>query len=250
MNTIKNSIVAILILFAAVVQAQDVDEIISNYFENTGGYEAWGELKGIKIMAKVNQGGMEIPLEIVQMADGRQYTKVNVQGNELKQQVFDGETVWSTNFQTGKAEKADDETIANMKLQANDFPDAFYNYKEKGYEVELVGTETIEGTEAFKIKLTKEPIMVDGEETEDVSYYFFDKEAFIPIAQESAIPSGPAKGSIQQITMSDYQEVEGLYFPFAMTQGVKDGASQPIEIESIEVNPNIDEGEFDFPESE
>jgi outer membrane lipoprotein-sorting protein len=49
--------------------------------------------------------------------------------------------------------------------------------------------------------------------------------------------------------MSDYQEVEGLYFPFSMTQGVKDQPGQPITIESIELNPSINDSEFNFPES-
>ena len=60
---------------------------------------------------------------------------------------------------------------------------------------------------------------------------------------------GPGKGMISEVKMSDYQEVEGLYFPFSMTQGVKDQPGQPITIESIELNPSIDDSEFNFPES-
>ena len=44
------------------VTSQTADEIIANYFENTGGIENWAKLEGIKMSAKVNQGGMEIPL--------------------------------------------------------------------------------------------------------------------------------------------------------------------------------------------
>ena len=50
-----------------------------------------------------------------------------------------------------------------MKLESKDFPDAFFNYKEKGYTIELLGKEDLEGTETFKIKLTKTPMTVDGE---------------------------------------------------------------------------------------
>ena len=31
------------------------------------------------------------------------------------------------------------------------------NYKEKGFSVELMGTETVDGSDAFKVKLTKKP---------------------------------------------------------------------------------------------
>lgn len=247
MRTIRALLLACITVFAFNAYAQDADEIIANYFENTGGLENWENLEGMKIVAKVSQGGMEIPLEIVQMTGGKQYTKVMFQGQEIMQGVFDGEVMWSTNFQTMKAEKSDAETTEMMKLNANDFPSEFIDYKEKGYTLELLGTESFEGTETYKLKLTKEPVTIDGEEVEDVAYYYFDTEAFVPIAQESEVKMGPQKGVISQIKMSDYQEVDGLYVPFSMTQGVKDGPSQPIMIESIELNPEIDDSIFAFP---
>jgi hypothetical protein len=71
---------------------------------------------------------------------------------------------------------------------------------------------------------------------------------FVPIAVQSEIKAGQGKGMTSEITMSDYQEVEGIYFAFAMTQGVKDGPSSPLTIESIELNPTVEEGSFAFPE--
>ena len=230
------------------VNSQTVDEIITNYFENTGGMENWGKLEGIQMSAKVNQGGMEIPLEITQLKNGNQMTVINFQGLELKQGVFDGEVLWNTNFQTQKAEKSDQESTDNMKLEAKDFPDAFFNYKEKGYTVELLGKEDLEGTETFKIKLTKKPMTVDGKEVENSSVYFFDAENFVPIVIHSEIRMGPNKGMTSEIKLSDYQEVDGLYFPFSMVQGIKDDIGQPITMEKIELNPTLDASAFKFPE--
>ena len=232
--------------------AQDVtlDEILDGFFENTGGMESWENLMGIRMIAKLNQEGIEIPLEVVNLADGKKYTKFNFQGNDFMQDVYDGETLWNTNFQTLKAEKANTEETANEKLDANDFPDPFLNYKEKNYQAELLGTETIGGAETYKVKLTKEPIMVDGQEVEDVTYYYFETESFVVLAQDSEVKSGPQAGLVQRVTMSDYQEVDGLYFPFSITQSTKGGPSQPIMIESIEVNPEIDDTVFAFPEAD
>lgn len=229
-------------------QAQSVDEILENYFENTGGMDAWKSLEGVKMSATVNQQGMEIPLEIIQLKDGRQATTISFQGQEIKQGVYDGEVLWSTNFMTMKAEKSDAEATANFKLTTNDFPDSFVDYKEKGYTAELVGTEEFDGAEAFKIKLVKEPVTVDGNQEEDVSYYFFDTENFVPIGMQSEIRSGQAKGMTSEVKFSDYQEVEGLYFAFSMTQGLKDGQSSPITFTSIEINPEVDDALFAFPE--
>ncbi len=240
-------LVIVLLASGSLLHAQGVDEIIDNYFENTGGMEAWKNLNGIKIYAKVNQGGIEIPLEIVQLRDGRQYTKITIQGQEIKQGVFDGTSLWNTNFQTMKAEKADEESTSNAKLDANDFPESFFDYKSKGYKAELVGKESFDGAETFKLKLTKEPRTIDGNKVEDVIYYFFEVESFVPIGQETEIKEGPAKGQISQIKMSDYKEVAGLYFPYSMVQGIKGGQSQPIIIDKIEINPAVTEADFKFP---
>ena len=53
---------------------------------------------------------------------------------------------------------------------------------------------------------------------------------------------------MSEATMSDYDEVDGLYFPFSMTQGVKGQPGAPISISKIELNPTVDEKEFSFPE--
>lgn len=247
MKNVRLTIIAFLLGLATIANAQNVDDILNSYFENTGGIDAWKNLKGLKIHAKVNQGGIEIPLEIVQMKDGRQYTKISIQGQEIKQGVFDGTNLWNTNFQTMKAEKADEESTANAKLDANDFPDSFFDYKKKGYKVDLAGKETFDGAETYKLKLTREPRTVDGVSVEDVLYFFFEVESSVPIGQESEIKEGPAKGQMSQIKMSDYKEVAGLYFPYSMTQGIKGGPSQPIIIEKIEVNPAVSDADFKFP---
>ena len=241
-------LVMIVSLMTISLNAQSVEEIIGNYLENTGGAENWENVKGIRMNASINQMGMEIPIEMVQLKD-KMYTKISIQGQEIKQGVFDGETLWSTNFMSMKAEKNDQEDVDNIKNELAEFPDPFLNYKDKGFTVELMGTETVEGSDVFKIKLTKKPMVVDGEEVPNVSIYYFDSENFVPIMVHEEVMSGPGKGMIMESKMSDYQEVEGLYFPFSMTQGVKDQPGQPITIESIELNPSIDDSEFNFPES-
>ena len=245
---LKRILVLIVIVCSYSVNAQTVDEIISNYFENTGGVENWEKIEGIKMNAKVNQGGMEIPIEIVQLKNGKMMTTINFQGQSIKQGVFDGEVLWSTNFMTQKAEKSDEETTNMVKNEMNQFPDPFLNYKEKGFTAELMGTETVDGAETFKIKLTTTPNIIEGKEVPSISYYFFDNENFVPIQVQEEIMEGPGKGMISEVKMSDYQEAGGIYMPYSMTQGVKGQPGAPITMDSIEINPTIDDSEFTFPE--
>ncbi len=229
------------------VSAQTVDEIIDTYFENIGGADNWRALTGFTQNATINQGGMEIPLVILQLADGRQMVNFELQGKKLSQGVFDGEVAWGHNFMTMEPEKSDNETTENLKRELKAFPDPFLDYNDKGYSVELMGKETVEGTECFKIKLTKETQLVDGEEVDNISYYFFETENFVPIVVESEIKTGEMKGKIRRMTFSDYQEVEGLYFAFSFSEGIKDMGSQTFNLTSIELNPTVDDAIFKFP---
>jgi len=248
MKVLKSLLLTALIFsFGNSSQAQTVDEIIDGYYEVTGGKEAWGELKGIKYTAKVNQGGMEIPIEMVQTKSGVSYSKASLQGMSFMQGVFDGETLWNTNFQTMKPEKVTTEDLENHKLSLNDFPDALLNYKANEYDAEYVGTETFDGTDSYKIKLVKEPMTVDGEKVDDVEFYFFEVDSGALIGTQKEMLSGPMAGIISESKFSDYEEVEGLYFPMTMTQGVKDGESSAIVVESIELNPEVDKSMLIFP---
>ena len=249
MKKLNKILLTLLLFFTFNSFSQSVDEIIDNYFENTGGIDQWKKLKGVKMSAKLSQQGMEIPIEIIQMQGGKQMQIINFQGQSIKAQVFDGEVSWGINMMSQKPEKSDQETTDNLKLDNNDFPDSFMDYKSKGYTAELIGKETVDGTETFKVKLTKEPKTVDGKKEDDITFYFFDTENYVPIAIQTEVKEGPGKGMIMEITMSDYQEVEGLYFPFSQTQGIKDQPSIPLIIDSIELNPIISENEFKFPEN-
>jgi hypothetical protein len=244
MKTIKSLFIALLIVALAPLNAQTADEIINNYFENTGGISNWEKLDGIKMEAEADAQGMIIPVHIFQTKDGKQLVKINLQGQEMTQVSFDGETLWTTNFMTMAAEKSDQESTDNMKKQMEDFPSPLLNYKEKGYTVEKLENETIEGTDTFKIMLTQSPLIVDGVEVANVTYFYFETENFVPIVTDSKIQQGPMKGQMNKTTLSDYEEVNGLYFPFSMNMG-----GQGISIKKITLNPEISMDMFAFPEA-
>ena len=246
----KSILTVMAIVFALAAQAQTADEVIEKYLENTGGRAKWESLKGFKAVAKMNQQGMEFPVEFVFMKDGRQYQQFTIQGKDIKQGVFDGNTLWSLNFMNQKAEKSDAESTENFKTNlGSDYPFVFLNIKKNEYKLELLGKESVDGTETFKLKMTKKPIKVDGKPEENVEFYYFDAENFVPLMVESEVKSGPGKGMIAQSKFSDYQDVNGLMIPFSWAQGAKGQPSgQPIVITKVELDPKIEQSAFTFPE--
>jgi hypothetical protein len=245
----KKTLTAIMFVATAAftIQAQTADEIIDNYYEVIGGKEAMMKLKNVTMSATANTQGMELPIQIVNTADGKMKVSIEVQGMTIVQPAFDGETGWQTNFQTMQPEKMDDQANEIMKDQAGDFPDAFLNYQKKGYAATLEGEETVDGAATYKIKLTKKPIMVDGKEEENASYYYFDKDSGVVIMTSTEAKAGPTKGMKMESYMSDYQEVNGIYFPFAMEQKVNGQTAMSMVIDKIEMNKEVDDTMFAFP---
>jgi hypothetical protein len=243
MKNLKLSLIYFLSIFGtAISTAQTADDIINKYITTIGGVEKLKALKGVKLQMVTNGGGMEIPVEVNQFVGGKMSVKINLQGKEITQMAYDGTTLWTTNFMTMKAEKMDAEATANMKLKDADFPDELLDYKLKGYSAEFVGKETKEGTECFKVKLTKKPTTLAGVKSEDIIFYYFETDNNLVIATETEIKEGQMKGQKSLSKMSDYQEVDGIYFPFSMNQG-----GQEMKVKKVTLNPEFDAKAFAFP---
>ncbi|WP_422104505.1 outer membrane lipoprotein-sorting protein [Winogradskyella sp.] len=230
-------------------QAQTADEIVTNYIENIGGHDAWDSVENMKITGVANQQGTDYPFVATYMKDGRYVIDVDLQGNSFIVEAFDGENSWAMNFQTQKAEAADSETSTNTKNGAKDeIVSPFFNYSDKGYKVELLGKDTWEGSEVYKVKLTMTPVLVDGKEEENTELFYFDTENYVPIASESKVTSGPAKGATAQTLYSDYQEVDGKYLAFTMTNKFNGNVGLVMNVQSVEFNADVDENIFKMPE--
>ena len=250
MKTIKLLVAALFLVTAVNMQAQTAEEIVANYLENTGGEDAWRAIKSIKMKGKAAFGPQEFPFTQMALADGRMAVEIELQGQKFIPQAFDGENVWGTNFQSQKAETQDSESSTNFKNnEAKNIIDTFLDYKEKGFKVDKLDDKTIEGVDCFAVKLTLNPVLVEGKEEESFSTYYFDKENFVPILSESIISSGPQKGATTQTLYSDYQEAGSVYYAYNIVQKFNGQVGQSISIESIEINPDIDESVFEMPKN-
>lgn len=252
MKTVKTLFFTLFVLaITPIAIGQTAEEILDNYFENTGGKDAWNAIKSIKAEGKADFGGQIFDFVQTVMLDGRMALEIDLQGQTFVPQAFDGEKQWGTNFQSMKAEAADEETSTNYKRnEANEFPDPFLNYSDNGYSIELLGEEIVEGVETYKIKLNKNPIVVDGKEEDLFVIYYFDKENFVPILQESTVSSGPQKGVKVETMFSDYQEAGDIFYPYSLGIKYNGQLAQSISIETIEINSEIEDALFVMPEGE
>ncbi len=228
-------------VFVFSVYGQDADEIITNYIENTGGYDAWKDLKSMKMKVTIDQGQMQLNATMYRKNPDLQRTEVSVQGKTIVQ-AYDGTTGWFINPMMGSEDpqKMPQEMVDAIKEEK--FESEFIDYKEKGHTIELEGIEEVEGAETYKIKLSKK----EG----DVEYHFFDMEYFVPVMIRTSVKMGPQKGQEAETFMSDYQEVDGLIMPFFIEVKSNGQSVQKITIEEYALNEEMDDVLFVYPSNE
>ena len=223
---------------AMTAQAQTADEILAKSFEALGGVDKWKTLKTTKMEGNMSMQGFEFPGTIFAATPNRQRVEVSVQGNSIVQ-AFDGQNAWWINPFSGstEAQLMPDEMAASLK--DFQFQNELIDYAAKGHAVALEGKETVEGAETFKLKLTKK----NG----DVEYHFIDSETYAPIMIRTTAKAGPTKGQVAETFMSDYQEVNGMMFPFFMETKAGGQSLQKITIKSIKLDEAYEDSLFLFP---
>jgi len=227
-------------LTGAAVQAQTADEIINKNLEARGGKDKIKAVQTARMTGKLVMGqGMEAPITMELARPNKLRMEFTLQGM-TGVQAFDGKSGWSVMPFMGKTEpeamSADD--IKQAEDQA-DMDGILVDYKEKGHQVEYVGKEDVEGTPAYKLKVTKK----NG----DVVNVYIDAESYMEIKN-----AGKVKVRGQEIegqtTFGDFKKVDGIVYPFSIEQKAAEGpGGMVITISKIELNPTLDASRFAMP---
>lgn len=241
----KISTLLMALFVAAQGFSQTAEEIISGYVKAIGGEEAIRKNTTWKMTAKVDVGGMELPVYFLK-APNKMKVYATFQGMNLVQQAFDGTTAWKTNQMTMQAEKSTTEESANMAIDLMEEPDVMITYKSLGYSVEKQADETVDGAACYAIKMTKKQKMSEGKAIDNIVTYFIDKSSSALVMTRSVSNEGPMKGVVVETLFSDYQEAGGIYVPFSMTIRTAGGPGQTIKFEKIEPNVTFDDKEFSY----
>jgi outer membrane lipoprotein-sorting protein len=231
---------ALLVSLSAFAADLTVDDILAKNFAAKGGVEKLKALKSVRFSGKMSLGGgMEAPFSMSKKRPEMMRVDFTVQGM-TGSQAYDGTTGWMVMPFLGKkdAEPMSGDMLKEAKEQA-DFDGPTWDYKAKGNTVELLGKADIEGTPAYKLKLTTK------EGTDTILY--IDAETFLEVKAE-------AKRKVQgqevegETSFGNYQEFEGLMFPTSIEMKAKGApGGQTLTIDKVEINPTIADDSFKMP---
>jgi outer membrane lipoprotein-sorting protein len=228
-------------LALAVPAAQTADEVIAKHIEALGGMEKIKAVKTIRMTGKMTLGpGIEAPVVLELKRPNLLRMDITVQGM-VGSQAYDGTTGWTLMpFQGSKVPQQMAADELKMTQEQADLDGPLVDYAAKGNTIELLGKETIEGSDAHKLKVT----LKNGV----VRTIYIDAEHFLQIKDESKRTIRGTEVDTDTI-LGDYKDVDGMMFPHAIDSGQKGSPQrQKLMVEKIELNVPIDDARFKMPE--
>ncbi len=229
------------VCFLTLASAQTADEIVAKVLTARGGLEKAKAVQSERITGTIYfNPELYGPFVAEFKRPGKMHNEVSIQ-NKTVVRAFNGkESGWVINPFVGKdtPEPMSAEELKDALNEA-DFDGPLVDAKTKGNTIELVGTEKVDGHEAYILKVTHK----DGQ----VSNYSFDSKTFL-LAKWSGTETVNGEPVTRETLFHDYRDVGGLKFAFELvSNNPKVDVTQRIIVEKIELDPQIDDSRFGKP---
>jgi len=232
-------IFAAVVLLPAAICAQTVDEIIAKNIQAHGGMEKLKSVQTRRESAKFSAGSFKADVRQVNKRPAEVREEFIIQGM-AQVRAYDGKTGWQVNPFSGRrdAELLSEDDMKDLVVDA-DMDGPLVDYKEKGHTAELMGHDSVEGTDCYKVQLT----LKNG----DIRTYYLDTDSYLELKLETRtfIRGAPQES---ETYYGDYEQIGGMYFPFELEQGQKGNPDRArFTVEKVEINPPVDDALFAKP---
>jgi hypothetical protein len=235
------ALVAIFALPAAAF-GYTADELAAKNVEAKGGIDSIHAIKSLRLTGnmRIQQDTLELGFVTLVKQTGAVRYEASLQG--LTQvQAFDGTQAWQINpFQGRKdPEKLSADDAKGLGEDAADFAGPLVDYKAKGYKLDFLGREDIDGTDAYKLRVTRS----NG----DLTTVYLDPDYFLEIRTVNRrIEHGVPIETV--VDYGDYEKVAGVFLPFSQVSATKGSSDrQKVQFEKGEANVEAANGLFQFP---
>ena len=211
--------------------AQTADEIVNKHIEAIGGADAWKKVNSMVTTGTLKVQGAEIAISLTVLNGKGSRQDITFMGMNGYQIVTPTQGWKFMPFQGQKEVEpitADDLKEAQDEL---DVQGSLVDYKTKGHTVELLGTDDVDGVDAFKLKET-----LKSGKTQTI---FIDPKTYYIIR---VISKQKANGKEDDVTtnVSNYQKLpEGIMVPLSIGLPFAE-----MVISKVEINKPIDENIF------
>jgi len=230
---------ALLLLALTAAPSITLEELLQKNYAARGGLEALRALKTVR-MKQHNEGGYGYFETVTTTARGLKSRNDTTSQGMTQSSAVDGFSGWQTNAFEGRkdaiAMSPDDLTAA---LDDADLEGPLVDWKQKGHRVELVGLDDVDGSPAWKLKVTRK--------SGTVEFWFLDADTFIEI---KVLTQRRVRGALMEYEteFGNYEKIGGVYFPFSYeSRSRRSQWTNRATVDQVEVNVKVDDAFFARP---
>ena len=221
---------ALLAATSGTAPAPTAEELVAKNLEARGGLAKLHGITAVHTVGKVRVGGgTEAKTESWAVPPDKYRSEFSLQGMTAVQ-AWDGQQAWAISPFRGRRDpqklSADD---AKDLVQSADAAGPFTDWKAKGLKIEAQGTEDIDGTDAYKIRV--------GYPNGDSRVVYLDPDTYLEIR---VVDHRMIRGQedVQTTDLGEYEKVDGIYFPMEIGRN---------QVDKVELNGTVDTKIFSFP---
>jgi outer membrane lipoprotein-sorting protein len=219
---------------------ETAETLIAKNIQARGGLEKIKSIQSIRMTGTMKLGDDDLPTLLELKRPNKSRWEFTLEGATAVQ-AYDGRIAWTIMPFEGSSEPRimSDQEARDVEMQA-DIDGPFVDSAAKGITIKLVGKETIEGVEMWKLLVSRE-----GSGEREI---YLDARTYLQALAVSRKSGGP-EGPIEiRSRVSDYRNVGGVMLPHsfvASAEGIPQ--KQALEFSKIELNVPIDDSRFAMP---
>ena len=224
----------------AMREARFVKSLIARNLEARGGASAWSDVESLRMAGEMDIGqDMVVPYVIEQKRPGKMCFEFEFDAQKATQ-CTDGKTGWKvTPFQG----RPDPQPMTDIELQETaDTTDPYgllYDYRARGFAIDYQGEMLIADRSIHKLEVTL-PLGA-------VRWLYIDAETALEVNLETT-RNVAGQNMLVETLYTEWQDVDGLLIPARQeTKTEGDEISHFITVDSVTVNPIIDDDRFHIP---
>jgi len=196
--------------------------VLDKYIDAIGGKEAVAAVKSTSIKASGEIQGRQLDLEMKLTSDGKLAQSLSMGGMVVQKQVFDGTAGY--NMAQGQKIPYTEKDVATAKAEAHPFAELVYE------NPTLEGIEPVNGEDAYVVQVTPD------------TKNFYSVDSGLKVQSIKTITQGAQSMSIPT-QFSDYKAVNGVLFPYTITQSVGP-QSLVFKVSEVKVNEGVEAADF------
>jgi len=222
---------------SALLAEETLDEVISRHIKARGGLENWQNVQSLRLTGTFTAFSMPKPFTLLHARPDHLYFD-HFLGKLPNLIAHDGQHFWticpSFHHQTPALLPPGYIPLAR---QFAEFVTPFFDYKQRGFSLELKGRGELLGQPGIVLELTREN---GWKET-----WYLDPETYLEFA---CLSDGFELNLVypQQTFFSDFRSVQGLQIPF-LVETEFGPRNRVMEVEKVEINPSHDVALFKMP---